>query len=223
MRVLLVEDEAELRRAVLSNLRAAGFTADAVGTVDEARSSVSVIRYGLVLLDRRLPDGDGLSLIPHVRRVQPWLPVILVSALDQVADKIRGLDMGADDYLTKPFDTDELMARVRAALRRPGGEQSPPVVCGQLSFDLSSREVTVAGQPLVLKRRELSLLEALMRRAGRVVLRDQLLEDVYGFDDDIQSNTLDAHVSRLRSRLGKAEAGVAIHPVRGVGYCLDAA
>jgi two-component system, OmpR family, response regulator len=223
MRVLLVEDESEMRRAVLANLRSAGFIADAVGTVDEARSSVSIIRYGLVLLDRRLPDGDGLSLIPHVRRVQPWVPVILVSALDQIADKIRGLDMGADDYLTKPFDADELMARVRAALRRPGGEQTPPVLCGRLSFDLASREVIVAGQPLVLKRRELSLLEALMRRAGRVVLRDQLLEDVYGFDDDIQSNTLDAHISRLRGRLAKAQAGVVIHPVRGVGYCLDAA
>jgi DNA-binding response OmpR family regulator len=223
MRVLLVEDEAELRRAVLSNLRTAGFTADGVCSIDEARTSVSIIRYGLVLLDRRLPDGDGLTLIPHVRRVQPWLPVLLVSALDQVADKVQGLDMGADDYLTKPFDADELMARVRAALRRPGGEQSPPVVCGRLSFDLATRDVSVAGQPLVLKRRELSLLEALMRRAGRVVLRDQLLEDVYGFDDDIQSNTLDAHVSRLRSRLGKAKAGVAIHPVRGVGYCLDSA
>jgi DNA-binding response OmpR family regulator len=136
---------------------------------------------------------------------------------------VRGLDAGADDYLTKPFFADELMARIRAALRRPGAEPTALLVCGQLSFDPDRREVGVAGQPLLLKRRELLIVEALIRRAGRVVQRDALLEAVYGLDDEVQPKALDGHVSRLRRLLLDSDAGVAIHPIRNVGYMMKAA
>lgn len=208
---------------VARNVGAAGFAVDRVASVADADAALAVARYALVLLDRRLPDGDGLTLMRHIRRAQPGVPVIVLSALDGVVERVRGLDEGADDYLSKPFDTDELLARIRAALRRPGAEDAPPILCGRLGFNPSTRMVTIDGAPLALKRRELAVLESLVRRVGRVVQRDTLIEEVYGFDDDIQSNTLDAHVSRLRARLAELGADVLIHPVRGVGYLLDRA
>ena len=221
MRILLVEDEPEMARLIARSVGATGFVVDHVASIAEAEAALAVGRYVLVLLDRRLPGGDGLTLLRSVRTAQPGVPVIVLTALDDVRDKVQGLDAGADDYLAKPFDTEELLARVRAALRRPGGKPPPAIRCGDLRFDPASREVAVAGRLLVLGRRELALLDALIRRAGRVVQRSTLLEEVYGFEDDIQSNALDAHVSRLRARL--AAARVAIHPVRGVGYMLDEA
>jgi len=223
MRVLLVEDEPDMAKLVSDGIGADGLVVDAVGSIDEADAAIAIARYALVLLDRRLPDGDGLVLLRRMRSAQPGVPVIVLTALDGTADKVRGLDEGADDYLTKPFDAEELRARVRAALRRPGGEFAPPVVCGRLRFDPGRREVTVGGEAVVLRRRELALLGVLVRRAGRVVQRADLMDEVYGFDEDVNSNTLDSHVSRLRARLAALNAGVVIHPVRGVGYMLDAA
>jgi DNA-binding response OmpR family regulator len=223
MRLLLIEDEPQMSRLIAANLGDAGYVVDPVASIGEAEAALAVARYALVLLDRRLPDGDGVALLRHIRARQPGVPVIILTALDEVADKVRGLDAGADDYLTKPFMKEELLARIRAALRRPGGEATPPISCGRLTFDPASRAVAVEGQRVILKRRELALIESLIRRVGRVVARETLMSEVYGFDDDIQSNTLDAHVSRLRGRLAKLAAGVAIHPVRGIGYMLDAA
>jgi two-component system OmpR family response regulator len=219
MRILLVEDEQEMSRLIARSVGATGFMVDCVASIAEAEAALVVGSHALVLLDRRLPDGDGLSLLRSVRARRPGVPVIVLTALDDVRDKVRGLDAGADDYLAKPFDAEELLARIRAALRRPGGEPPPLIRCGDLRFDPASREVAVAGRLLVLGRRELALLEALIRRTGRVVQRSTLLDEVYGFDDEIQSNALDAHVSRLRARLGAAR--VTIHPVRGIGYMLD--
>lgn len=223
MRILVIEDEAEMAALITARLSGAGFVADRVGSGTEALEAVALAPYALLLLDRRLPDGDGARLIPALRRAQPGVPVILVSALDAVADRVTGLDSGADDYLTKPFDGLELLARIRAARRRPGGEIPPPIRCGALNFDMGQRAASVEDRPLLLRRRELAILEALIARMGRVVPRERLANAAFGFDDDIQSNTLDAHVSRLRSRLVAAGAGVAIHPVRGVGYLLDVA
>jgi DNA-binding response OmpR family regulator len=223
MRVLLIEDEPQMARLVAANIGDAGYVVDQVGSIGEADAAIAVARYALVLLDRRLPDGDGVLLLPRMRARQPGVPVIILTALDDVADKVNGLDAGADDYLTKPFVKDELLARIRAALRRPGGEATPPIRCGRLTFDPVAREIAVAGEVVILKRRELALIESLIRRVGRVVARETLMSEVYGFDDDIQSNTLDAHISRLRGRLAQLAAGVAIHPVRGIGYMLDAA
>jgi DNA-binding response OmpR family regulator len=223
MRVLLVEDEPEMAALVALDIEAQGFAVDCVGSIDEALTAVRLARYGLVVLDRRLPDGDGIAILPELRRGAPGAPVLALTALDAVPDRVRGLDAGADDYLAKPFDIEELRARIRAALRRPGAGASPPISVGRLRFDPNSREVSVGGEVLVLQRRELALLETLVRRARRVVQRATLLNEVYGFDEEPSSNTLDAHVSRLRKRLTRLGSGVAIHPVRGVGYMLDEA
>ncbi|WP_199899887.1 response regulator transcription factor [Asaia prunellae] len=196
MRILLIEDELDMAALVIRSVQEAGFAVDCAHSLDEATEMLALASYALVLLDRRLPDGDGLSLIRTVRAQQPGAPVIVLSALDAVQDRVLGLNKGADDYLAKPFDMAELLARVRAALRRPGAEDTPPMICGRVGFHPSTREVTVDGVPVTLKRRELAVLETLIRRAGRVVRRETLIEEVYGFDDDVQPNTLDAHISR---------------------------
>jgi two-component system OmpR family response regulator len=221
MRILVVEDEAEMALLLAARLSAAGFLADRVACCGDALHAAALHPYALMLLDRRLPDGDGAAMVPALRRARPGVPIILVSALDGVADRIKGLDAGADDYLTKPFDGDELLARIRAALRRPGGTAPPPVVCGGLVFDSGQREASAGGRAIRLRRRELAILEALMLRAGRVVARERLVEACFGLDDIVQPVTLESHVSRLRAKLA-AGAGVLIHPVRGVGYLLDA-
>lgn len=220
MRVLLIEDEPDMARALAARLGRSGFIADYVGALDEARAALQCHRYGLALVDRRLPDGDGLDLLPELKRLQPGICILVLTACEAVSERICGLDAGADDYLAKPFDFDELMARIRACLRRPSGEAPPPVVVGSLSFDLSSHQVSIGGTPLVLHRRELALLEALVRNAGRVVLRNQLQDEVYGFDDDVQGNALTILVSRLRKRLHDLGGGVEIHAARGIGYML---
>jgi DNA-binding response OmpR family regulator len=218
---LHVEDEPDFADLVGAQLRGRGFIVDHVADAEGARSALETAQFGLVLLDRRLPDGEGLSVIEAVRRTQVKAPVIVVTALDAANRAVEGLDLGADDYIRKPFDIDELVARIRAVLRRAESNGWPELRCGRIAFDQASGSFTVAGQPLNLPRRELALLEALIRRARRVVQRDTLSNDIFGFNDDVQSNTLDAHVSRLRARLAAAEADVTIQPVRGVGYILD--
>ncbi|WP_330085044.1 response regulator transcription factor [Methylocystis iwaonis] len=220
MRALLVEDEPEMARAIVARLGRSGFIADYVGALEEARAALQCHHYGLALLDRRLPDGDGLELLPDLKRLQPGIRVLVLTAYETVSDRICGLDAGADDYLAKPFDLDEMMARIRACLRRPGAEAPPPVVLGKLSFDLASHQVSIDGKPMVLHRRELALLEALMRNSGRIVLRNQLQDEVYGFDDDVQGNALNILVSRLRKRLHDLGAQVEIHAARGIGYMI---
>lgn len=209
-----------MARALAVRLGRSGFIVDHVCALEDARAAASCHRYALALLDRRLPDGDGLSLLPELRRLEPGIRVLILTACETVTDRISGLDAGADDYLAKPFDLDELMARIRACLRRPGGASTPPVVLGALSFDLALREVSIGGSPVILHRRELALLETLIRHAGRVVLRDKLHEEVYGFDDNVQGNALNILVSRLRKRLHDLNAGVEIHAARGIGYML---
>lgn len=221
MRILVVEDEPEMARLIVNQVGRSGFIADHVSSLDYALEAMSLHSYSVALLDRRLPDGDGVSLLPIIRQMQPGVRILMLTAMDDVDEKIAGLDAGADDYLTKPFYIAELMSRIRASLRRPGWEAAPPILVGELSFDLFARVVSVAGQPVVFHRRELALLEALVRRVGRVAPRETLLEEIYGFDDDhLQSNVLDVLVSRLRRRLNDLEAGVNIHPIRGVGYLL---
>ena len=224
MRILLVEDEPEIAAGLSARLESDGFTVDRAASLGEAIEAVLGAPYRAVLLDRRLPDGDGLGLLPVVRTRRPPPPVLLVTALDDIPDRVAGMEAGADDYLVKPFAYDELRARLLARIRRsPAEPPAPPLTVGRLCYDLQEREVRVDARPLHLPRRELAILDSLMRRAGRVVMRERLEAEVYGYDDEIQSNALEAHVSRLRRRLSEAGAGVAIHGVRGVGYMLGAA
>lgn len=222
MHILLVEDEAELAAALRSALERERYVVDHADTLSMARAAAGHGVHQLVLLDRTLPDGDGLGLIPVCRERNPGTFVIVLSALGELSHRVAGLDEGADDYLAKPFALEELLARIRALRRRPSELVSDTVGVGQLEFDLAFEEATVAGVRLELSRRELRVLATLIKRLGRTVLRESLESAVYGFDDEIQSNTLDSHVSRLRRKLSDAGAGVQIHAIRGVGYLLRA-
>jgi two-component system, OmpR family, response regulator len=222
MRILLVEDEAEFAEALRGALERDRFTVDWAASLALASEASRSGVHELVLLDRTLPDGDGLSLIPQLRSDTPGVPIIVLSARGEPSDRIAGLDDGADDYLVKPFDLEEMFARIRAVQRRPTEVTVDEIVVGELAFDMAFGEARVRGKRLNLQRREVAVLTALLRRRGRTVLRESLEAAVYGFDDMIQSNTLDSHISRLRKKLGNAGAGVEIHTIRGVGYLLRA-
>jgi two-component system, OmpR family, response regulator len=220
MRILLIEDEPEMTRLIAALLTKEGFVTDRGRSLADALEAAKRSAYDLILLDRRLPDGDGMSLLPAIRKMRPGVRVMMLTALDALHEKVSGLDAGADDYLTKPFEEEELFARIRACLRRPGCDAQPPVVLGALAFDLAIRQATVADRPFTLRRRELILLESLVRRANRVTSREALLEEVYGFEADVQPHALDTLVWRLRRRLSEARAGVTIHLVKGIGFAL---
>ncbi|SDM32500.1 response regulator transcription factor [Ensifer sp. YR511] len=220
MRVLLVEDEKEFAGALKAALSHHRMIADHARDLAEAALILNDAVYDVVVLDRKLPDGDGLSLIPVIRARGNTVPVLMLTALDDLADRVAGLDGGADDYIGKPFAFEELLARLRALARRPVPVQSDVVTVGRLSFDLAHCEASVAGTPLKMPRRELLVLETLTRRMGRMVLRAALMEAVFGLDDEIQSNALDTHISRVRRKLADADAGVTINGIRGVGYLL---
>ncbi|WP_165191723.1 response regulator transcription factor [Caulobacter soli] len=223
MKVLLIEDELELASALCAALERHGLVVDHVGSLADAEEAAQSGDHDAVLLDRALPDGEGLGLIPILRLRRPGVPIIVLTARGEMSDRVAGLDLGADDYLAKPFAVEELLARVRAVRRRPVTMITEPVRLGRLQYDLTNDEAQVGDRRLDLPRRELRVLVTLMRRRGRTVLRSALEDAVYGFDDDIQSNTLDAHISRLRRKLVEASAGVEIHAIRGVGYLIRAA
>lgn len=220
MRILLVEDEPELASVLRAALKRHDMVCDHAASLLEAEDFAAADSYDAILLDRQLPDGDGLTLVPKLRARGNATPVLVLTARSDTADKVDGLDTGADDYLAKPFAFEELLARLRALLRRPANVQTQVIKAGDLSFDFGHREVSVRGEPLTLPRRELLVLEALFRRTGRMVQRSSLMEAVFGLDDEIQSNALDTHVSRLRRKLAEADCGVEINGVRGVGYLL---
>jgi DNA-binding response OmpR family regulator len=224
LRVLLVEDEPEMATALRAALHRHDIVLDHVTTLAEAEEALAGSLHDAVLLDRQLPDGDGLALLARRRGREDAsrAPVIVLTARGDTPDRVAGLDAGADDYVAKPFAVEELLARLRAVLRRPGAVVARVLQVGRLSFDQESREASVDGRRLELPRRELLVLETLARRAGRTVMRSALEEAVYGFGDEVQSNALDAHVSRLRRKLAEGEAGVEIHGIRGVGYLLRA-
>lgn len=221
-RVLLVEDDRLLAREIVRALERDNWPIDHVGSLAEAFEAIIQFPYRAVLLDRRLPDGDGIGLIPAAKS-RPAPPVIIfLTARDDLTDRVEGLDAGADDYLVKPFALEELLARLRAACRRPGKATRPPLIeVASLCFDPATREVLVGKRPIAVPRRELALLELLVQRAGRVVQRVYLESELYGFDVEVSANALDALVSRLRRRLEDEDAGVELRLVRGVGYLLQ--
>jgi DNA-binding response OmpR family regulator len=220
VRILLIEDEPVLAESLRSILERERFIVDHVDRLEAAQEAAALAPFDLALLDRTLPDGEGLSLVPALRATNPGIHVIVLSARDGIADRVAGLDLGADDYLTKPFATDEMLARIRAVRRRPAELAGQEIRAGALVFDPANEEAEVDGVRIDLPRRELRVLAALIKRRGRTVQRESLENAVFSFDDDIQSNTLDSHVSRLRRRLKAADARIEIHAIRGVGYLL---
>jgi DNA-binding response OmpR family regulator len=222
VRILIVEDEVEFAAALCRSLTRERFVVDHVDRLTMAREAARSVAYDLVLLDRTLPDGDGLSLVPSLRAGNPGLSIIVLSARGEISDRVAGLDEGADDYLIKPFALEEMFARIRAVRRRPADLAVEEIGVGALVFDVANDEAVVAGVRLDLVRRELRVLATLVKRRGRTVLRESLEHAVYGFDDEVQSNTLDSHISRLRRKLAEAGAGIEIHAIRGVGYLLKA-
>lgn len=221
MRILFVEDEASLRELLSASLSRQGIVVDLAPTLGFAREAILSTDYDAIVLDRNLPDGDGLGLLADLKTLPNRCPVIVVSALGRLDQRIDGLDLGADDYLTKPFATEELLARLRAVSRRPNAVTEDRIRLGGLVFDRGHRTAEIGGKALDLPRRELLVLEALILRAGRVVSRRALEEAVYGYDDEIASNALDSHISRLRRKL--EPGALEIHVLRGIGYLLRAA
>lgn len=221
MRLLLIEDNDRLAEFVAKGLRSGGFVVDRVADIAEADAALRAVDYKAAVVDRRLPDGDGLQLVRTLRNRGSGLPVLMLTARDGVADRVDGLNAGADDYLLKPFAMEELVARLRALLRRPGEALGVTLACGDLHFDTVSREVQVAGRRLRVPRRETEMLERLLRRAGHVVSKRTLEEGLYGFGEETSSNSVEVIVSRLRKRLQEGASGVTIHTLRGIGYLLD--
>ncbi|PKU26473.1 response regulator transcription factor [Telmatospirillum siberiense] len=220
MRLLLVEDNERLSSLVAAGLGKAGFSIDRASCAADGSAALRGMRYDVVVLDLGLPDADGLSLLTDLRQGGDATPVIVLTARDGVGDRVKGLNLGADDYLLKPFAMEELVARIRVLLRRPGGNLGLTLTQGNVTFDTMAREVHVAGQLLLPGRRELDALEVLMRRAGRVVSKAALEDALYAFGDEVESNTIEVLIHRLRKRMQVAGADVSIQTLRGVGYFL---
>jgi DNA-binding response OmpR family regulator len=220
MRVLVVEDEPKLAAHVCGALRDASFCPDHAAILADARILVSSVSYEALVLDLALPDGDGLALLREIRGHGSSVAVLALTARDSVENRVAGLDAGADDYLVKPFATQELLARLRALLRRPGAILGHRMAVGNVTFDSRTRTVEVADRPLALARRELLTLEVLMRRAGRVVAKDVLLDQLYELDEQPPSNAVPVHVHHLRKSLETAGADAKIVTFRGIGYLL---
>jgi DNA-binding response OmpR family regulator len=220
MRLLVIEDEARMAALLKSALGRAGFAVDTVARCAEARAAFAASRYDAAILDLNLPDGDGIRLLNDLRVSGNQTPVLVVTARDTVQDRVCGLDRGADDYLTKPFAMAELVARTKALLRRPGSALGTILKAGNVTFDTVGRDARIGDTVLRLARREISILEHLMRRLGRVVPKSVLEDALYGVNDELESNAIPVHVHHLRRKLVEADASVKIHTARGLGYLL---
>jgi two-component system response regulator QseB len=216
MRVLIVEDDPMIGRALSTGLEDSGYATDWVRDGAAAELALSQGAYDLALLDLGLPRKDGMEVLKTLRRANVQVPVVVISARDSLSDRIAGLDSGADDYLAKPFDLDEVLARIRAVLRRHAGRGTPEVSYGALTLDPVNRVVRFRGGEVSLSMREFALLEALMRHPGELVTREKLLDSVYGWGAELESNAIEVHLHHLRRKL----APELILNVRGVGYRL---
>jgi two-component system OmpR family response regulator len=224
MRILVVEDDKKISSFVVNGLKQAGFAVDACADGEEALIMARSTPYDAAVLDLMLPKLDGLSVLQQIRREGVRTPVIILSAKASVDDRIRGLQAGGDDYLAKPFAFSELVARVQALIRRATQTTEPTrLTCADLVLDLLSREVTRQGQKIELQTREFSLLEYLLRNPGRVVTKTMILEHVWDYSFDPQTNVVDVLVHRLRTKVDKDFAVKLIHTIRGVGYVLKSA
>jgi DNA-binding response OmpR family regulator len=219
VRLLLVEDDPMVGESIRDGLGQEGYTVDWVRDGKGAETALGAEPYAAVLLDLGLPRMDGLDVLRAARAKRNDVPILVITARDAVADRIKGLDAGADDYLVKPFDLDELAARVRALVRRAEGRAEPIVRHGPITLDPATRAVMLRGRPVELSGREFALLQALLQRPGAVLSRAQLEERLYGWDEEVGSNAVEVHIHNLRRKLGADT----IRNVRGVGYTIPAA
>lgn len=218
MRILVVEDDALVADAIRRGLGDAGYAVDHVDSAERAGTALGAESFDLAVVDIGLPGMDGLTLLQRMRRGGTAVPVLILTARDALADRVSALDLGADDYLVKPFALPELVARCRALIRRSRSAASAELVIGALRVELAARRVEVEGKPVSLTRREWAVLECLALNIGRVVAKDRLLQAIANWDEDIGANAIEVYVSRLRTKLGGAAP---IRTVRGLGYRLD--
>lgn len=216
MRILLAEDDLQLGDGLTVGLRQSGFAVDWVRDGEMADLALSTETFDLLVLDLGLPKLAGMEVLKRLRSRSQMLPVLILTARDATGDKVLGLDAGADDYLVKPIDLDELAARIRALTRRTAGRAAPLLIHGELTVDPAAHAVTLAGQAVELSSREFSLLQMLLENTGRVLSRSQLEQSIYGWHDEPESNALEVHIHHLRKKLGSS----LIRTLRGVGYTI---
>jgi len=222
MRILLVEDHAELSRWIAKALQDARLSVECATNGADADALLHTQEYALVILDLTLPKMDGLEVLKRMRARGNKAPVLVLTARGGLNERVQGLNLGADDYLAKPFELAELEARVKALLRRSQGHEAVTLQCGALSFDTVSRMFSYGGAPLALTPREHAVLEALLTRAGRAVSKEKLFDEVFSLDDDANPDAIEIYVHRLRKKLERADSGrVAITTLRGLGYLLE--
>lgn len=214
MRILVIEDDPVLLDGLKAGLGLVGATVDAVTSCADGLAALAMASFDAVVLDLMLPDGSGLDLLSHMRAAGNATPVLLLTALDEVVDRIKGLDAGADDYLGKPFDLDELAARVRAIVRRKAGRATPHLTHNGIVLDPATLSASAAGNTISLSRREFALLSALMERPGAIRSKSDLEDRLYGWQDEIESNAVEVHIHNLRNKIGRH----LIETVRGIGY-----
>ena len=218
MRLLLVEDDRMIGESLRNALRQSGYAVDWVRDGRAADGTLATERFDLVLLDLGLPQRDGMEVLQAMRARGDRTPVVVLTARDALASRVQGLDTGADDYVVKPFELDELLARMRAVVRRHSGRAEPAIEVGNVVLDPSTRQVTRDGIPLALSAREYAVLEALMLRPGAILSRAQLEDRLYGWGEELESNAISVYVHQLRRKLGEG----LIHTVRGIGYYVGA-
>ena len=217
MRILIVEDDQLLGDGIQAGLTQEGYTVDWVLDGLMAKDAIIDSTFDAVILDLGLPKLSGLEVLTAIRKKKYSVPVLILTANDSMADRVKALDLGADDYMTKPFDFNEISARLRALLRRSVGRASPNIQHGDITINPASHEVTLKGQLVKLSRREFALLETLIESAGRVISRDQMVDVLYGWNDEIDSNALEVHIHNLRKKFGTK----LIKTIRGVGYIVQ--
>jgi two-component system OmpR family response regulator len=218
MRILIAEDDTIIADGLSRSLRQGGYAVDWAPNGLDTEAALQTTTYDLLILDLGLPKLSGLEVLRRLRARNSQLPVLILTALDGTGDRVKGLDLGADDYMAKPFELAELEARVRALTRRSAGT-TPTIQCGALSYDQVGRVATIAGQPIELSAREVGLLEVLLTRMGRLVSKDQLVDQLCGWGEEVSHNAIEVYVHRLRKKL--EAGGVRITTVRGLGYCLE--
>lgn len=217
MRLLLVEDDELLGDGVKTGLSQDGYTVDWLKDGESAEAALKTETFDLIVLDLGLPKLSGLHLLQHIRHQGIATPVLILTARETIEDRVKGLDSGADDYLTKPFDLDELSARIRALIRRSSGRADVTIQYRNIILDPASHSVTVDGNPIKFPRREFALLQKLLESTGHVLSREQLMQSMYGWDEDVDSNALEVHIHNLRKKLNADY----IRTIRGIGYMIE--